>query len=50
MTHLTDQDLGCTSHTPRDELDSEIIPLLGWRFGIWGDGLGSVRHVIFLLI
>jgi hypothetical protein len=46
MTHLTDQDLGCTSHTPRDELDSEIIPLFSWRFGIGGNGLGCVRHLV----
>jgi hypothetical protein len=49
MTHLTNQDLGRTSHTPRDELYSEIIPLLSWRFGIWGDVLGCVRHIILSL-
>jgi hypothetical protein len=46
LTHLTNQDLGCTSHTPRDELDSEIIPLLSGRFGIRDNVLGSVRHFI----
>jgi len=46
-THLTNQDLGRTSHTSRNELDSEIIPLLRGRFGVWGIGLRrNVGHIV----